>query len=199
MDRHTILKSLRESPPVFLATLPDAFGIYALWDHECQIRYIGYTPKGNEGFRIRVANKHVTGSEGRSHKFSQAYCTGRMWRFCKRLHPISALQEQDPSDANLAKKLRTAFIRRYCKATYVEVPKCRVSGDYFAHLNALESQVQQLAPPSMRAWEGIKFRSVAEPAELVCNLLKDMPEIQSAAERQREVYRKRVVGLSVDT
>lgn len=94
MDAGYILEML-QAEPVDLKDLPEEFGIYALWDHDKQIRYIGSTPKATEGFRTRVCNKHSTGSEGRSHKFSQAYCTGRMWRHCKKLtirQPLSMRQ-----------------------------------------------------------------------------------------------------------
>jgi hypothetical protein len=197
MDSKYILDSLKNNKPCLLNELPDAFGIYALWDHEGLIRYIGCTPKGTEGFRIRVANKHVTGSEGRSHKFSQAYCTGRMWRYCKNLHPFEAEQEQNKEDAKLAKKLRTIFIRRYCKVTYVEIPKHDVQGEYFNHLTALESQVQQMASPTMRAWEGVKFKSNSEPTALVDLLLTENPQLVEAVASQHLIYEKYVVSREI--
>ena len=78
MNASQIFNILSESRPVAPIALPETFGIYALWDHARHIRYIGCTPKATEGFNARVANKHVTGSEGRSHKFSHAYRVGRM-------------------------------------------------------------------------------------------------------------------------
>ena len=192
MDPRSIFSQLSDSTPEPLDVLDNDFGMYALWDHIGQIRYIGCTPKATEGFRVRVTNKHVTGSEGRSHKFSQAYCAGRMWRYCKKLHPEAALKHQLDSDAKLAKKLRTAFIRTHCKVTFLRVPQSEAPENYFGYLTQLESQVQQMAPASMRTWEGIRFQSVEEPRELVDRLLLKMPELEEAAERQRLLYDKYV-------
>jgi hypothetical protein len=186
-----ILHQLVQPAPVLLADLPEEFGLYALWDHAGEIRYIGCTPKATEGFRTRIFNKHATGSEGRSHKFTQAYCTGRMWRYCKKLHPSEALSEQQAFDANAAKKLRNAFIRKFCRATYVSLATKRSIG-YFSWLTGLESEVQALAPTSMRAWEGIKFHSAQEPEELVEQLLIEVPEIRGAVDRQNMIYQKYV-------
>jgi hypothetical protein len=191
MESREIFKKLTSSEPKPLMGLPDTFGIYALWDHEKQIRYIGCTPKATEGFRVRVGNKHITGSEGRSHKFSQAYCTGRMWRFCKKLDPEHALHAQDTDDAKLAKKLRTLFIRKHCGVTFVEIPKNDAT-NYFNDLTSLESQVQSMAPASMRAWEGVGFRPCVEPSSLVDLLIDENPNLRAAAESQQEVFNKHV-------
>ncbi len=192
MNSRELLEKLKNDAPQLLTNLPDTFGIYALWDHEENIRYIGCTPKATEGFRIRVGNKHVTGSEGRSHKFSQAYCTGRMWRYCKKLDPVAALNAQDPNDAKLAKKLRTLFIRKYCRITYVEIPSKEREGNYFAFLTNLESQIQSLAPASMRLWEGIGFSPMEEPISIVDALLEQHSSLREAAEKQAAIYRKYV-------
>ena len=187
-----ILEELRTSEPQPLTDLPEKFGIYALWDHEKKIRYIGCTPKATEGFRTRVGSKHVTGSEGRSHKFSQAYCTGRMWRYCKKFDPSAALIAQDLNDAKLAKKLRTLFIRKHCRATFVEISADECAGNYFSFLTSLESEVLALSPSSMRLWERIEFSSVKEPVFLVNELLEEHPSLKGAAERQALIYRKYV-------
>ncbi len=115
-----------------------------------------------------------------------------MWRYCKKLHRPSALSEQDSNDAKLTKKLRNVFIRRYCKATYVEIPKEMAPGNYFAFLTRLETEIQSQAPQGMRAWEGIKFVIGSEPTELVDALLDEMPELKHAAERQYAIYLKHV-------
>lgn len=193
MNSTDTFKALTQSEPQSLIGLPDIFGIYALWDHEEKIRYIGCTPKATEGFRIRVGNKHVTGSEGRSHKFSQAYCTGRMWRYCKKLAPATALSAQDPHDANLAKKLRTEFIRKNCRVTYVEIPMFIEASNYFNALTSLEAEVQAMAPPEMRAWEGVCFQPFEEPIELVDSLLKSLPHLRGAAERQANIFNNYVL------
>ncbi|WP_418512144.1 hypothetical protein [Corallibacter sp.] len=190
MNSLEILENLRTSEPQLLTDLPETFGIYALWDHEKKIRYIGCTPKATEGFRKRVGSKHVTGSEGRSHKFSQAYCTGRMWRYCKKLDPSAALNAQDPNDAKLAKRLRTLFIRKHCRVTFVEISAEKRAGNYFSFLTSLESEVLALAPSSMRLWEKIGFSSLKEPIVLVDELLEENPKLKDAAERQALIYRK---------
>lgn len=136
MDIQNIFERLTQSEPVNLTDLPEEFGIYALWDHERKIRYIGSTPKNTEGFRTRIYSKHATGSEGRSHKFSQAYCVGRIWRYCKKLHDPAANREQSAADTNAAKKLRNAFIRRYCAASYVSIPRDSMPEPYFASLTS---------------------------------------------------------------
>ena len=80
-----ILQSLLEQAPVRLAELPNDHGVYGLVDHVGSIRYIGVTESPAMGFWRRIFQYHVTGSEGRSHKFSQAYNVGRMWRSRKNM------------------------------------------------------------------------------------------------------------------
>jgi hypothetical protein len=191
MDPKHILQALRDSVPMGLVDLPGRFGLYALWDHTSQIRYIGCTPKRTEGFDQRVGHKHVTGSEGRSHKFSHAYCTGRMWRYVKGLHPVGSQTAQRDEDARLAKRLRTLFIRRYCRVTIVEVAE--IGGDYFADLVRLETDTKLLAPESMKLWDGLRFTPHGEPEELVDALLAEHPVLRAAAECQAAIYRQHVM------
>lgn len=198
MTIENIFRQLTESTPVKLADLPEKFGIYALWDHEGKIRYIGSTPKATEGFRTRIFSKHATGSEGRSHKFTQAYCTGRMFRFCKSLHDPKAGLAQNAADANCAKKLRNAFIRKHCTATFVEIPIHSLQGQYFAELTRLELALQAMAPASMRQWEGIKFQSVAEPSDLVDSLLREHPHFAEGATRQAKLYYELVCPITAN-
>lgn len=185
-----VLRLLTTSAPVRLEALPDTCGIYALWDHTGQVRYIGSTPRATEGFYTRIFNKHTAGSEGRSHKFTQAYCTGRMWRFCKLLHPAGSLVGQQADDAKLAKRLRTAFIRKHCRATIVEIGEEAIPGPYSAGLVSLERAVQALAPAAMRAWEGIRFPPLPEPVHLVDVLLLEFPTLVDAVGRQQSLYRR---------
>jgi hypothetical protein len=105
MNISDVIFLLTQSKPVSSIKLPQSFGIYALWDHFGLIRYIGCTPKATESLNSRVANKHVTGSEGRSHKLSHAYCVGRMWRYCSKLHDLLAASGEDKADAKIAKYL----------------------------------------------------------------------------------------------
>ena len=122
---------------LLLGVLPREHGIDALHDHAGEMRYIGVTAKDRLGFTGRINGRHVGGSESRSHKFSHAYNTGRMWRSKKDVGP----------DGRLAKSVRMAFARRYCRATYVTVP-----AHLHEHLTRLEAAVQALAPVGQLAW-----------------------------------------------
>jgi hypothetical protein len=162
---------------VYLSDLPQEHGIYALHDHTGAIRYIGITKADKYGFRGRINNRHVSGSEGRSHKFSHAYNTGRMWR---------AKRDSRP-DAASAKLLRTAFIRRHCRATFVDVPRTLWSG-----LLELETAVKAMAPQGMDDW-GVKrdFVCLSEPKDLVDALLNELPftfDQRVAVERQAALH-----------
>lgn len=163
-----VLQALQDQTPTALAELPNSHGVYALVDHAGSIRYIGVTESPKMGFRRRIFQYHVTGSEGRSHKFSQAYNTGRMWR------SRSDNARQVPANAKLAKSLRTKFCRTYCKAAYFPIEASLHPNEFFEFLTHLEGLVQRLAPPSMRSWEGISFQSVPEPTELVDGLISSL-------------------------
>lgn len=192
MDSHRVFGLLQGSIPVPPVNLPDLFGLYALWDHDGVIRYIGCTPKATEGFNTRIVNKHVTGSECRSHKFSHAYCVGRMWRYCKKLHPTAAGKDQIDDDARLAKGLRTIIIRRFCGVTFVEIPQRNEAGCYFRYLTKLERAIQEQAPPHMRSWEGVRFVPGSEPLQQVDLVLSEHPALRSAADRQNALYVRHV-------
>src|SRR5450759_332786 len=110
IDPATCLDLLISQDLKSLDDLPEAQGIYALADHRGVLRYIGMT--ANDTFRNRINSRHVTGSEGNSHKFACAYNVGRMWYG-------KGCGEQDPHDGKLARQLRQNFIRQYCKAVYV--------------------------------------------------------------------------------
>jgi hypothetical protein len=168
-----VFRELTSREPVALNVLPHDHGIYALYDHTGLIRYIGITRRDRYGLHGRIHGRHVGGSEGRSHKFSHAYNSGRMWR-----------AKGDPSpDAQQSKALRMAFARRYCRAAFVVVPST-LSSD----LAALELAVQALAPAGMLAWGSKRsFVPVPEPADLVDDLLDELrytPEQHAAIRRQ---------------
>jgi hypothetical protein len=186
IDPSIVLETLTSSPPVRLHDLPSLNGIYALRDHCGEIRYIGVTGKNDKGFRGRVNNRHVTGSEGRSHKFSHAYNTGRMWR-SRDGHPLQIL-----ADAVAAKTLRTQFIRRHCRATYFVIEREGLDPlTFFRRLQDLEALVQEAAPPPMRSWEGKDFSPVEEPKILVDAILKDLrwsPWDRMAVDRQAALF-----------
>lgn len=172
-----VLRHLTASDPVRLDKLPREHGIYALHDHVGTIRYVGITKSSKSSFYDRINNRHVTGSEDRSHKFSHAYNTGRMWR---------ANRDNRP-DAGLAKQLRTAFIRRYCRATFVTVPPT-----LWGELTTLEVEVQAIAPEGMLDWgDKRSFASLLEPKELVDAVLHDLcfsPNQRAAVERQAALH-----------
>ena len=172
-DPLEVYRSLRDGHPLRLGELPREHGIYALHDHKGAIRYIGITPGDPLGFYGRIHNRHAAGSEIRSHKFSHAYNTGRMYRAKKDARP----------DALLAKGLRAAFARRYCRATIVVVPPALLS-----QLRGMEKAVQALAPAGTLNWGDQRgFSAVAEPRGLVDELLDEMrftPEQRQAIERQ---------------
>jgi|SRR5215213_2682129 len=80
LDAAHIADRLVNSNRFTLGDLPkDQHGLYSLFDHQSQIRYVGLTA-GWGGFCNRIYNKHVTGSthgrsnaKGRSHKYVLAY------------------------------------------------------------------------------------------------------------------------------
>jgi hypothetical protein len=173
LDPSIILRDLTGREPLHLVMLPHDRGIYALHDHLGAIRYIGITKSVDSGFYDRIYNRHVTGSEGRSHKFSHAYNTGRMWRAKKDRRP----------DACLAKRLRTEFIRRHCRATFVTVPL-----SLHPELPRLEMAVQALAPASMMDWGGKRgFVPLPEPTLLIDQLLD---ELRFPADQRASVERQ---------
>ncbi|WP_156034711.1 hypothetical protein [Pseudorhizobium marinum] len=178
MKASEVLKQLISQEPSCLDALPRDHGIYSLHDHEGNIRYIGITKGDKYGFYGRIYSRHVSGSEGRSHKFSHAYNTGRMWRE----------KRDNSSDAQLAKHLRTAFVRRYCRATYVQVPS-----SLWHNLSQLETAVQAIAPDGMFAWGSKRaFNPLPEPHFLLDALLDDL---QFTAAQRAAVERQASLSL----
>lgn len=177
LDPSVVLHGLMNCEPMRLGLLPHDHGIYALHDHMGVIRYIGITKSIDTGLFDRINSRHVTGSEGRSHKFSHAYNTGRMWR----------AKKDGRRDASIAKRLRSEFIRRRCRATFVTVPP-----SLRTELPELEIAVQAVAPAHMLEWGRKRaVASLAEPKKLVDSLLDDLcfsPEQRAAIERQAALY-----------
>ena len=138
--------------------LPSTSGLYVLRDHTRAIRYVGIAH--SEGFRVRIRNKHATGSEDRSHKFSAAYNSGRLWRD---RHHGSA------DDGAVSKITRNHFILKHCTASVVEIP------DYGTKsvLESMERDIINLADPSDIIWNG-KFQALEEPTELVDQIIEEL-------------------------
>jgi len=89
---------LCQSPPHRLENLPsDQFGLYGLYDHLGQIRYVGETAD-EDGFYGRIFKRHVTGSLCRSHQYAAHYIP--LW----------------------GRHAAPTFVRRHCVATFVSVP-----------------------------------------------------------------------------
>lgn len=176
LDPVELLQALVGAPPLSLDALPRDHGIYALRDHSGAIRYIGITKGDRYGFYGRINNRHVTGSEGRSHKFSHAYNTGRMWRG----------KRDSQADAKLAKGLRARFVRRYCRASVVVVAPA-----HWPELGQLERQVPQLAPSGMMDWGDKRDFSVSEePRQLVDALIEALGySVADRAALQRQAAR----------
>lgn len=162
MTPEEAVQRLHALPLRELRGVPQETGIYALADHEHRFRYIGST--GDADFRARVQNRHVTGTEGRSHQFSWAYNIGRMFRGPKSANPDV---ERDRAEA---KTLRTAFIRRHCRAVWMPLPGSRTE------LEALEHAMIRVAPREAVLWNGMwRVPSpVVEPRDLVDRLISDL-------------------------
>ena len=177
MDARSILSALRDQRGVSLPDLPGSSGIYTLRDHKGSIRYFGIAH--TEGFRIRIRNKHATGSEDRSHKFSAAYNSGRLWR---------DRHSEHQEDGAIAKRVRNQFILTHCSASVFPI------ADYAskASLEALEASVIQLASADETIWNR-KFKALEEPKALVDALINAMrlgtQEI-AAIERQESRFRE---------
>jgi len=180
LDPANVFRTLMSDEPVRLEALPSEHGIYALHDHSGTIRYIGITKVDKFGFRGRINSRHVTGSEGRSHKFSHAYNTGRMWRD----------KDDGGPDAMAAKALRAVFARRHCRATFVIIPTT-----LHHELSRLEKAVQAMVPLGILIWGNDRtFVPFSEPTELVDALLGEpsySSDTRAAVERQAVLYSRR--------
>jgi hypothetical protein len=112
-----------------------------------------------------------------------------MWRFSKKLHGAEFKYLDHDNDADVSKKMRNSFIDTYCSAQYLPLPAPLGTTNYFAYLRVLETEVQSLAPPEMRRWEGIYFLEEDEPTDLVDALIqKGVCRDLTAIGRQRDRY-----------
>jgi DNA polymerase-3 subunit epsilon len=139
------------------------------------MRYIGIAY--SEGFKVRIRNKHATGSEDRSHKFSAAYNTGRLWR---------DRHDEGTQDAKAAKRLRNKFVLKHCTASVVDVG----GYDGKASLALIERKVIALALSEETLWNW-PFVPQEEPVELVDELIAELrlsAEQREAIERQRRRF-----------
>jgi hypothetical protein len=178
------LKALQSQTLRRINDLPNSIGIYALADHLGDIHYIGKTDA--KGFRDRITNKHVSGSEESSHMLSCNYNIGRMYRDRKSDHHVAR-------DAEISKEIRRKFIRRHCRVAIVPIvlPK--------HELKALEEAVIDIAPECMTCWNAKKgiikgrVNQLPEPRELVDELIAELgygPEKRAALDRQALLFEK---------
>ena len=172
LNASEIYARLLSQEPSIMPDLPrDQRGIYMLWDHEGVPRYIGIVDK--ESFHKRIDGRHRGGREENSHKFSAAYNTGRMWRDRKRLDEIIDGVQQAQRGAAAAKRVRMAFIRRYCRATFVRIEA--PAGEHFGtYVRQAEAAVQRLARPEHRSWETQARIRLVEPVELVDSVIDEL-------------------------
>lgn len=180
IDAADAVEKLHAMPLQEIRTAPKLPGIYALADHEHRFRYIGSTE--GKDFDNRVKNRHVTGSEENSHKFSWAYNCGRMYRGPETNDP------QIERDRKAAKNLRTAFIRRYCRAVFWHIDAPAVD------LLRLEKDMIWAAPLETVLWnrERIKTDPYPEPTLALNAFLADFPlqpDVSKSIARQHERYK----------
>lgn len=167
------LVQLTTSTPLQLDALPETPGLYALYDHEGQIRYLGMAAKD---LRDRIFRRHVGGDDN-SHKFSSAYNAGRMWH--DRKHPVS-----DPLDGKIAKQLRREFAKATCQAAVLRLPNWSTE-----ELFRLEEDIRALAPREMQIWNDRRQLHPSEPTAALNAFLKELkwPDDKIAAiNRQAE-------------
>jgi hypothetical protein len=174
------LNRLRSQRLTRIDDLPDAIGIYALADHLGAIHYIGSTSATS--FRDRIYQRHVNGSEERSHKLACNYSIGRMYRDRKCAYYV-------PRDAKIAKDLRREFIRRHCLVACVPLKLSK------RNIETLEKEVIRIAPSDLISWNGTRARvnRLPEPRELVDALIEDLQLTSdecAALERQARLFHK---------
>ncbi len=173
MTPEDALVQLTTTTPLRLAALPKTRGLYALYDHEGQIRYLGVTAKE---LRDRILRRHVAG-DGNSHKFSSAYNAGRMWHDRKHL-------ASDPLDGKIAKELRREFAKATCQAAVLRLPSWSNE-----ELFRLEEDIRALAPRDMQIWNDRRQLHPSEPTAALNAFLTELkwPDDKIAAiDRQAE-------------
>lgn len=173
-----MLARLIAEKPTQLSSLSNKGGIYLLYDHLHNPRYIGMTGP-DKGFYDRIYRRHRSGSEHVSHQYSAYYNVGRMWR--------DRNDDKFHEEAKLSKKLRNKFIELHCLAATLEVdlPK--------PQLERLEKEIIRIAPSEIKDWNGNR-RNVflpKEPENLVDKTISllnfSLSEID-AVNRQNERY-----------
>ncbi|MCW2286756.1 hypothetical protein M2323_004546 [Rhodoblastus acidophilus] len=175
--RHA-LDHLLSQPFRRLDDMPDAIGLYGLGDHSGVLHYVGMTD--SDSFRDRIWNRHIAGSEDRSHKLACNYSVGRLWH--DRKHPRA-----NERDGAIARRVRQAFIRKHCG--FVCLP-LKMPKD---ELRRLEKGVIDLAWPDIADWNKTRKRvaKFEEPFELVNEIIRDLKlsvdEI-AALDRQNAIY-----------
>lgn len=172
MQPAAILSRLLDAAPMQLSAAPRGPGIYALYDHAGDARYVGITAKC---LRDRIFNRHVGGDDN-SHKFSSAYNAGRM--FHSRRHSGTCAK-----DGPVAKKLRRLFVREHCRAVTISLQN--VPRD---ELFALEAEVIALAPAGALSWNNLRRLRAHEPEEALDAFIDKLgwsPQNIAALERQR--------------
>jgi hypothetical protein len=167
-----VIDQLVRSQPVRIDDLSNDSGIFLLLDHEGRHQFVGFA-SAPKGFHDRIFSRHCAGDE--SHKYSKYYNVGRMWR-----SPNAKIHTKD---AMIAKKLRTAFCRRYCR---VALAPLNIDRDA---LKSIAAEIE-LAERSFCQWNDCRPTLAIEPKELVDSLLAelawDSDEI-AAVERQEKL------------
>jgi hypothetical protein len=175
----TALDHLLSQPLRKLDDMPASVGLYGLCDHNGKPHYFGMTDK--KSFKNRIWNRHISGSEDRSHKLACNYSVGRLWH--DRQHPGA-----NDRDGKVSRRVRQAFIRKHCR--FVCLPLELTTGD----LRRLEKNVIDLAGPRIADWNGTRVRMATfeEPRELVDDTIRELGISRSeiaALERQNAIYR----------
>lgn len=172
-----ILNELMLAKPRQTSEAPkDARGIYGLFDHLGEFRYIGSTSSTNQTFYERIHHRHRTGSETHSHYFARMYNTGRMWRLRNDL--------ETKVDGDVAKRLRNAFIAHHCRAVWIPLPD-------HAPIADLEAEVIAMAPAAMTAWNNRGMEAYDEPEALVDAMIDRLglsPFERTALNSQRDRF-----------
>ncbi|SHF39345.1 DNA polymerase III, epsilon subunit [Ruegeria intermedia] len=182
-DPEQLLAALLSAAPARTAAAPrDRRGLYGLIDHHGDLRYVGSTSSTRQTLYERIHQRHRTGSEDSSHYFSRMYNTGRMYR--------DRRDAGAGADADVAKRLRNAFIAEHCRAVWVPLPDT-------APIEALEAEILRLAPPEAVAWNRRAMEPYPEPSDLVDALIGRMgfsaAEI-AALDRQRARHARATAG-----
>ena len=174
LEPSIVFHDLISREPKRLGFLPHDHGIYALHDHTGAIRYIGITKSIDSGLFNRINSRYVTGSEGRSRKFSHAYnhvACQEGWAL--RCQPGEAFALGVHS-TTLRSDVRSGASFNSDRTAQAGDRRPGVGSRAYARLG----------------WK-LALASLAEPKELVDSLLDDLcfsPEQRAAIERQAALY-----------